>query len=63
MTIQQRVDMFKYKYPQKSLSTSRLERIYKAHGIKRKKVKLKKELNFKSMRRLKSQIKNAKDEL
>ena len=50
-------------FPDKKMSRSRLQRIYKQLKIKRKKIKLVKQLNSKIRRRINKATRIAKDEL
>ena len=61
MTLQERAEMFMEKYPDKSMSRSRLQRLYKKYRINLKKIKLVKSMNYNARRRLKRNIINAKD--
>ncbi len=51
------------RYPDKSMSRSRLQRIYKKYSIHRKKIRLTKTMNYNAKKRLKKNIFNAKDQL
>ena len=55
--------MFQERFPGKTLSRSRLQRIYKSLKIKRKKIKLTKSMNYNARKRLRNNINEARDEL
>ena len=53
--------MFMLRFPDKSMSRSRLQRIYKNNNVRRKKIKLAKNMSYNARKRLKKNIFNAKD--
>ena len=55
--------MFMNRFPGKKLSRSRLQRLYKQFKIKRKKIKLTKNMNYNARKRLRKSINTAKEEL
>ena len=63
MTLEERVADFSKAYPEKKISSSTLERIYKKHYIRKKKVKVTKIPNRKERKKITRSIAEAKKEL
>ena len=63
MTLEERVADFSRAYPEKKISSSTLERIYKRNCIRKKKVKVTKLPNRKERRKIARSIVEAKNEL
>ena len=55
--------MFMKKFPDKKLSSTRLERLYKEMKIKRKKIKLSKNMSYNAKKRFKKSLNTAQEDL